>query len=92
MSSIIILDFFLFLFVVKLWFNLDRKWKTIYISQDPNVDYWNHIYISPDEDASKKIQLAVDNAPITRFADGIYTITSTINLNNNNSLNGSIKE
>ena len=57
---VLILDLILLLGIVFLWSNLERKWRTIIVSQDPNITYWNHVYISPNEDASVKLQAIID--------------------------------
>ena len=77
---VLILDLILLLGLVFLWANLERKWRTIIVSQDPNITYWNHVYISPDEDASVKLQAIIDfhsnrGGGLTRLSSDTYTPT-----------------
>ena len=89
----LLIDLVLLIFLLSVWFNIERKWRTIYISQDPTNTYWNHIYAPPDEDASQKIQAAIDFhsrrlGGITKFGAGKYDVENTIEIKNRVYLNG----
>ena len=91
---ILFIDLALLIFLLSVWFSIERKWRTIYISQDPTITYWNHVYAPPDEDASQKIQAAVDFhsrrlGGTTKLGAGEYDIEDTITLKDRVRLNGS---
>ena len=80
---ILLIDIALLIFLLGVWFNIERKWRTIYISQDPTITYWNHVYAPPDEDASQKIQASIDFhsrrlGGTAKFSSGEYDIENTI--------------
>ena len=77
----------LLVWVTYLWYSLEKRWNTIYISHDPTIRFWNHVYIPDGADASKGIQAAIDfgsnrrRGSITKLAAGIYNIEKSITLN-----------
>ena len=83
---ILIIDAILLVTLLVVWFNIERKWRTIYISQDPTTTYWNHIYAPPEEDASQKVQAAIDFhsnrffGGTAKLGSGEYDIENSITL------------
>ena len=83
---ILLIDLVLICYVFYLWYIIERKWHTIYISHNPTNIYWNHVYIPEGADASIGIQAAIDflgekkRGGITRFDAGIYDVHNIIEL------------
>lgn len=90
---ILVINLLVLSLLLIVWANIERKWRTIYISQDPTITYWNHIYVNPKEDASAKIQSAIDFhsrrlGGTARLGRGKYCVENTIELKNRTVLKG----
>ena len=84
---ILIVDFILFSCLFLLWRSLEKRWKTIYISQNPTMGrYWNYLIVEEGTDATPQLQAALDflgnrSGGTTWLDGGTYDIHEQLRIN-----------